>query len=274
MILLRLKGGLGNQLFQLGAAIRLAKNDISLIKFDRNYLAENQKFLLNKLFINTQLIFNSVENQEIEAMQSSIKKMYLISDTENGPLIDNSQLDLDIDFDKLNIVLDGEFQSENNILSLKNYIGSIYKTIDISKNKIEENNLIIHYPQINYLYQDMNLKLGLVKLDYIDRIISIYQNTLKKIVIYTDILGILNRYQNKKNITVFEEKDEVEIFKIFLFSNNLVIANSALSISAAYLSENINLLVRPNILSRQYINDELNFKHIENKYFYSNSFYC
>jgi hypothetical protein len=274
LILLRLKGGLGNQLFQLGAAIRLAKNDISLIKFDRNYLAENQKFLLNKLFINTQLIFNSVENQEIEAMQSSIKKMYLISDTENGPLIDNSQLDLDIDFDKLNIVLDGEFQSENNILSLKNYIGSIYKTIDISKNKIEENNLIIHYPQINYLYQDMNLKLGLVKLDYIDRIISIYQNTLKKIVIYTDILGILNRYQNKKNITVFEEKDEVEIFKIFLFSNNLVIANSALSISAAYLSENINLLVRPNILSRQYINDELNFKHIENKYFYSNSFYC
>lgn len=273
MILLRLKGGLGEQLFQLGAAIRLAKNDINLIKFDKGLLADNNKNLLNKIFVNTQLIPISLENKEIEALKSSTKTFYSISDTENGPFVDNSQMDWYIDFDKVNIILDGEFQTEININCLKNYIGSIYDCIDISKQKIEDNNLIIYYPQTNYLHQDVIKKLGLVKLDYVDRVISNFQDKFNKIEIQSDILGVLTRFQHKKNIIVQENKDEIEVFKNLLFSNNLVITNSALSIAAAFLSKNLNLLIRPNRLSRKYLIDELIFQNAKNKNIFSNSFY-
>lgn len=273
MILLRLKGGLGEQLFQLGAAIRLAKNDISLIKFDKGYLHENNKNLLNKFFNNNQLIPISLENKEIEDLKSSIKKLYSISDTEDGPFVDNSQLDWIIDFDKVNIVLDGKFQTEININYLKNYIGSIYNYIDISKHKIEEKNLIIHYPQLNYSSHDVKTNLGLVKLDYIDRMISIFQEDFQKIVIQTDTLGILDRFHYKKNIIAKEIVNEIEILNNLLLVNNLVITNSALSIAAALLSDNLNLLVRPNKLSRRYLIDEITFNNIKNKYFFSNSFY-
>jgi hypothetical protein len=37
MIILNLKGGIGNQIFQLGAAIRLAKGRIDLIKFKKDF---------------------------------------------------------------------------------------------------------------------------------------------------------------------------------------------------------------------------------------------
>jgi hypothetical protein len=272
LILLRLKGGLGYQLFQLGAAIRLAKNDIDLIRLDKSLLSNSQKTTLNELINKPDLIPKDIENEELELFKSSTKKIFSISDSDNGPFSDNLQLDWEIDFNKINILLDGYFQCEKNIYALKKYVGILNNiTSNLFLNKNSEN-LVIHYQQGEYSDIDLQHKLDLIKLDYIDRAISTFSND-RIIEIHSKTIGILERYHHKKNIELKIGENEIKTFNKFMNAQKLVISNSAFSLSAALLSDNLLLLVRPSIWSKKYFFDDLTNNYKNSIHTMQNSFY-
>ena len=273
MILLRLKGGLGNQLFQLGAAIRLAKNNIDQIRLDKSLLSDSQKNIINELINKSDLIPKTIENEELELFKSGVKKIFSISDSENGPFSDNSQLDWEIDFHEINILLEGYFQCDKNIYAIKKCIGKLSNNINTKEYKEDRNKLIIHYRQGDYFRQDVQRELGLIKLDYIDRAINFLSNDIINIEIHSDTIGILERYKNKNNIELKIGENELKTFCEFLSADILVIPNSTFSLSAALLSENIKTLIRPAYWSKKYITDNLtsnsNFNiKILNNYFF------
>ena len=272
MILLRLKGGLGNQLFQLGAAIRLAKFDTSLIRLDKSLLSDSQKTILNELIIKTDLIPKAIENEELELFKSDEKKIFSISDSDNGPFSDNLQLDWEIDFNKINILLEGYFQCDKNIYALKKYIGILNNvTSNLFLNKNSEN-LVIHYQQEDYPNIDLQRDLDLIKLDYIDRAIDTFSSD-RIIEIHSKTIGILERYHHKKNIELKIGENEIETFNKFMSAQKLVIPNSTFSLSAALLSDNLLLLIRPSIWSKKYIFDELTNNYKNSIHIMQNSFY-
>ena len=272
MILLRLKGGLGNQLFQLGAAIRLSKNNIDQIRLDKSSLSDSQKNILNELLNKSDLIPKTIENEELELFKSGTKKIFSISDSENGPFSDNSQLDWEIDFHEINILLDGYFQCDKNIYALKKYKGILNNdTSNLFLNKNSEN-LVIHYQQGDYPNIDLQRELDLIKLDYIDRAINTFSNH-RIIEIHSKTIGILERYHHKKNIELKIGENEIKTFNKFMNAQKLVISNSTFSLSAALLSDNLLHLIRPSIWSKKYIFDELTINYKKSIHILQNSFY-
>jgi hypothetical protein len=271
LILLRLKGGLGNQLFQLGAAIRLAKFDTSLIRLDKSLLSDSQKTILNELINKPDLIPKAIENEELELFKSDAKKIFSISDSDNGPFSDNSQLDWEVDFNAINILLEGYFQCDKNIYALKKHVEDLSNIASNSFSNKNSEKLVIHYRQGDYLRTDVQRELGLIKLDYIDRAINTYSND-RNIDIHSDTIGILERYRHKKNIELKIGESEIKTFIDFMSAQILVIPNSTFSLSAALLSDNLKILIRPTRWSKKYIRDELTI-NLNAVQYLSNSFF-
>lgn len=272
MILLRLKGGLGNQLFQLGAAIRLAKFDTSLIRLDKSLLSDSQKTILNELIIKTDLIPKDIENDELDLFKSGAKKIFFINDSENGPFSDNSQLDLDIDFHENNLLLEGYFQCDKNIYALKKHIEDLSNINSNSFSSKNSEKLVIHYRQGDYFRTDVQRELGLINLDYIDRAINTFSDN-GIVQIHSDTIGILERYHHKRNIELKIGGNEIKTFHKFMNAKKLVIPNSTFSLSAALLSGNISLLIRPSVWSKKYPCDALTKNYKKSIYKIPNRFY-
>ncbi len=97
----------------------------------------------------------------------------------------------------------------------------------------------------------------MLRLDYVDRGIALYGKQSNKIKIFSDELGLLERYEKKRNIEVIAGGDELEVFHSLMAARTLVISNSTFSLCAAYLSNVVETLVRPLIWSRKYLEDEL-----------------
>jgi hypothetical protein len=110
-------------------------------------------------------------------------------------------------------------------------------------------------------------------LSYIDRAISIFKEKIDKVIIHSDDLNLLNRYENIDNLEIKISENEMDSFCDFLGAKNLVIPNSTFSLTAAILSENLNLLVRPYRWSRKYLLDDLTKGFDKNVLMLSNSFY-
>ncbi len=267
MIILNLKGGIGNQIFQLGAAIRLAKGNINLIKFKKDLLNENQKNLLHKIFPKE----NLPENYDNNLIQE--KSIYMVGDSSEGPFSDQENLDLDINCKENNIVLDGYFQSHDNLFHLKKWIFESQLTLVPIASSFSDRTLVMHYRQGDYLRRDVQKELGLINLSYIDRAISLFKEKIDKVIIHSDDMNLLNRYENLDNMEIKISENEIDSFSDFLGAKNLVIPNSTFSLAAAVISKDLNLLVRPFRWSRKYLDDDLTAGFDKKLILLSNSFY-
>jgi hypothetical protein len=267
MIILNLKGGIGNQIFQLGAAIRFAKGKIDFIKLKKDLLNENQKNLLEKIFLSNNLPENYDNNQIKD------KPIYMIGDSDDGPFCDQKNLDYDINLVENDVVLDGYFQSYSNLFHLKKWIVANQIKIISKSNSFSDRTLVMHYRQGDYLRKDVQKELGLINLSYIDRAISIFKEKIDKIIIHSDDLNLLNRYENLDNLEIKISKNEMDSFCDFLGAKNLVIPNSTFSLTAALLSNDLNLLIRPSRWSRKYFTDDLTNNFDKKIIYLSNSFY-
>jgi hypothetical protein len=182
-------------------------------------------------------------------------------------------LDFDINLIENDFVLDGYFQSYSNLFHLKKWI--VENKIDIvsKSNTFSDRTLVMHYRQGDYLRKDVQKELGLINLSNIDRAISIFKEKIDKVIIHSDDLNLLNRYENIDNLEIKISENEMDSFCDFLGAKNLVIPNSTFSLTAAILSENLNLLVRPYRWSRKYLLDDLTKGFEKNVLMLSNSFY-
>jgi hypothetical protein len=274
MIFVNLRGGLGNQLFQLGAALRLTKGDVSSIRLNVEHLG-NRAYEINKWIHETNLppIILRIDSESL----SNEGKTYLIKDPESGPYSDQTLLDANIDSALTNVILDGYFQSGINLASLRKHVllgdgAKLNKVVQLS-NEVDTSSCSIHYRVGDYQNIDVQQVLGMVNLSYVDRAISILQDQFDQITIYSEPNDLLQAYSEKKGLVLNVGLSAEDVFSKLLTSETLIICNSSFSLSAAYLSNSIKKLFRPARWSRKYGNDNLTDTLNIDVRFLSNSFY-
>lgn len=258
MIFVNLRGGLGNQLFQFGAGLRLTKGDISNIRLNVEHLG-NRSYEINKWIHDTNLppIIFRIDSESL----SNDGKTYLIQDPESGPYSDQPLLDASIDTFRTNVIIDGYFQSGLNLDYLRKYAfnsarADINKVVQLSRGHTEKL-CSIHYRAGDYENSDVQKVLGMINLSYIDRAISVLQDQYEQINIYSEPTDLLQTYTEKKGLSVNLNLSSEEVFSKLLTSETLVICNSSFSLSAGYLSNSVKTVFRPARWARKYGTDSL-----------------
>jgi hypothetical protein len=266
MIYLALKGRLGNQLCQLGAALRLAKGDVNKIRIDPVNLAVQSNpnyvqasgYRLGKLFAN-KILPGFIEDDRNELFKGTT--VYKITDPDRGVLFDQVLLDSNVDLRHCDIILDGYFQSGKNLFALRNYLLSISSDfyasfLNFPPQKIEAQT-IAHFRLGDYLLESVQREIGLLNLSYLDSAIEKYWKKQEQLFIYSDGEEIRRRYEKKSNISVITGGDEIETFTNLMNCKTLIVPNSTFSLCAAFLSPTIETLVRPFRWTRNSMNDQL-----------------
>ena len=174
MIYLCLKGRFGNQLYQLGAALRLAKNNLNLIKINLRYLSNPGEYRLEEL-LNKEDLPLFVSDAEIQ-QASSANKTYYLQDSTRGAFFDQPLLDSQIDLNNYHVILDGYYQSGKNLSVLREYA---YKESILARspllsqiNPLPKETLVAHYRMGDYLKPDVQKEIGLINLSYLDSAIE------------------------------------------------------------------------------------------------------
>ena len=253
MIYLLLKGGIGNQLFQFGAALRATKRNIDEIIFVINKDDEGFKFKLDSFFHPDLLPKSILLNNLLELINSGTN-FYKITD-EHSPLLDSPTLDL-LRTDQ-NYLLDGYFQSHQNANVLRAHFFNP-TNINISAIYYSGCNISLHIRLGDYLRQNVQNELGLVDFSYFDRCVSMLPSNVTNIQLFSDDEKIFKIYGNQSSIFNYQvNNEEIETFHKLRSSNILIIPNSTFSLMAAYLSSNLTLLMRPVIWSKRWIHDQL-----------------
>lgn len=274
MIFVNLRGGLGNQLFQFGAALRLAKGDVSKIRLNVEHLG-NRKYEINKWIHETNLppIILHIDSESL----SNEGKIYLIKDPESGPYSDQTLLDANIDSAATNVILDGYFQAGANLSCLRDHVflgkdANLNKVVQLSA-EVKTRECSIHYRVGDYQNLDVQHVLGMVNLSYVDRAISMLHDQFDQITIYSEPNDLLQAYSEKKGVVLNVSISAEELFTRLLTSETIIICNSSFSLSAAYLSNSVKTLFRPARWSRKYMKDNLTEGIKADVKFLSNSFY-
>jgi hypothetical protein len=275
MIYLCLKGRFGNQLYQLGAALRLAKNNISLIKINLRYLPNPGEYRLEEL-LNKEDLPEIVTDAEIQ-QNSTSGKTYFLQDTTKGAFFDQPLLDSQIDLNTNHVILDGYYQSGKNLSALRDYA---YKESIFTRspllNQIKplpKETLVAHYRMGDYLKPDVQREIGLINLSYLDSAIEKFWDKKNELIIFSDGEEIQKRYEGKVGIKVETGGSDMVVYKAMLAAHTLIVPNSTFSLSAGFLSPVTQKICRPFTWSRRYLSDDLtNELKLEVQYI-TNTFY-
>lgn len=256
MIYTVLKGGLGNQLFQFGAALRLAKGNIDLIRFAFND-GPDRPYRLTELF-DSRFLPKLISDGEIVKLQGEAESLIFINDQIFGEFIDCPILDESL-IENRDYLLDGYFQSGKNLKSLKKYLesnGAIYKS-QKTDGLTKHSDLIAHYRLGDYARSDVQENIGILNAGYLDGIISKYTSMGKKVAIFTDDPIFREKYSHLSNLTVISGGNDIEVFHTFLNAEILIAANSTFSLCAGLLSGVNKILYRPAFWTRNLLSDDL-----------------
>jgi hypothetical protein len=265
MVFLHLKGGLGNQLFQFGAALRASNFNLDLIRIipseDLSFQSKLEKLFSNNLIpeITSLSHFkNFLEHQEVLNIEDS-----------GSPFLDTPILDHLSN--ENNYFLNGYFQSSSNALAIRKLF---HDPKNSSFSEIHNDSKVcIHHRYGDYAKIDVQRELGLIDLAYYDRIFNLEFLHGRNITALSDSDFFLNIYRNNKTINDFlVGGDDIRDFNIMRSSEMLIIPNSSFSLMAAYLNTNLKLLIRPSIWSRRWQIDELTKRTPFRTHYIYNSF--
>jgi len=246
MIISKLQGGLGNQLFQWAYSrnISIKHNIKSYLNVDF-YKKQNsttiRHFSLDK--------FHNI-NYEIytERIQNNILRIIDDFEFKNYPFSSESDY-----------FLDGYWQSEKYFIENRNTIKNELKCSENKKSEIfskypqlDSNSISIHIRITDYVNQQHN--------DPVQKM-SYYENALKIIGNYDNIFVFSDDIEWCKNNLVFdniifvENQDEVNDIYTMSFCKNNIIANSSFSWWGAWLNDNKNKKV---VAPKQWFGSNLN----------------
>ena len=223
-----LQGGLGNFLFQIAAAVSLAKenNDMALFSEDDIYVVHNQ--------------INSYKNnilRNIEFIKGSIP----VTNTYNEPRFQYDKIPY-----KRNLKLIGYFQSEkyfthrDTILDLFGPTPEIIKYINDKYGYVHDNTCSIHVRRGDYLKHPTHHPT--CTLDYYKKAMKAMPVDTRFLVFSDDIEWCKENFVGD-NVTFIEnEKDYIDLYLMSLCRHN-IIANSSFSWWGAWLNKNRRKIV-------------------------------
>jgi hypothetical protein len=224
MVTTILQGGLGNYLFQIGAASTLAlfHDDIAIFDFESSVKV----------------------HQGIHTYKNNILRNVNIG----KPIVDSILIEpRDFSYMKLvyskNVLLDGYFQSSKYLhraymLDLFSIDSSTYDYIKLKYRDILENDntVAVHVRHGDYL-QKLN-KFPIQDIEYYDTAFSYFPDATF-VVFSDDIKWCKENFKHDKLIFIENEYDYIDLYLMSLCKHN-IIANSSFSWWAAYLNTNSN----------------------------------
>jgi len=257
MIIVKLQGGLGNQMFQYAAARSIRKHSILDLSFLNQYTKSFEGFTArryelgifknlrcNKIYISfLQLFLSKIMSSKL-LKKMLLKKFIIITDDE-FPLINAK---------KENYYLDGYFQDplyfekirkellyEFSFPKLPNSLVLIYDKIKTTKS------VGIHVRRGDYLQPKINSYHGILPLKYYLDAISYINNSLKNAhyYIFSDDIDWCKEefhFINEKTFISNENPAWIDMYLMSQCQHNIT-ANSSFSWWAAWLNENIDKIV-------------------------------
>jgi hypothetical protein len=220
MISCKLEGGLGNYLFQIGAASSLAHNNNTNATFDFN----NAHQIHKNINLYTDTILRNI-NTETPTTEYSF--------TEAGDFTYN-----EIPY-KENLVLGGYFQSEKYLN--REHILQLYKIDDISKKHIDDtygdifhNTVSIHIRRGDYLNRQHSHPIQ--SMGYYNKAMG-YFSDCKFVIFSDDIPWCKANFIGDNFMFIDGNEDYIDLYMMAMCKHN-IIANSSFSWWGAYLNTN------------------------------------
>lgn len=232
MVSCKLKGGLGNQLFQISTTYALARqnNDVDCYNFYESELYFQGK----KANLYFDSIYKKIKNK-IYDDNHKFENFY------NEPNHNYNPINY-----KQNLLLDGYFQSERYFEEFKNEIIDLFD-LDDKKiqciqflSKFEKPVTSIHIRRGDYL-QFKNVY-NILDMDYYNRAIDFFPNN-HFLVFYYDMDDWLQENFNVPNFTKVSFKDDILDLVCMSMCDNNIMSNSTFSWWSSYLNKNKNKIV-------------------------------
>jgi len=265
MILVELKGGLGNQLFQYAAGLALSefhkvplKVDIANLKLPDETIGTYRKYVLSNLQI-PPVIANEVE---INSFKGNVaKKIYRFLPIQFKSIFKEKYFHFNPSFwkTKKTVYLKGNFQSDKyfndfceSIIEKISFDGTQHSTV--SKMVLEKisnsESLSIHIRRGDYVSNKIaNDVLGTLPIEYYQQayqLLSSKTSIKRSFVFSDDIKWAKQNLHFVKEVSFVETDDvnrDIEDFYLMQHCKHNIIANSSFSWWAAYLNPNPNKIV-------------------------------
>lgn len=253
-LIITLKGGFGNQLFQIVNGISLSK------KFNKKLIIDISSFSKLNSYKNTK------RNYELGILNLKYKKIYYLAffykfySKFSNKIIHLKEKNFNfnkilLDNDK-SYLIDGYWQSykyfEKDFSFIFNSLENIKKKINLNsfyKDLLRSNSVCVHIRRGDYITNPNTKQFhGICEIDYYEKAISYIYSKIPDANFYffsDDINFLKKNYANKKNFKIISNSkfNFIEEFVLMLSCSNFILANSSFSWWAAYLSNNVNKLV-------------------------------
>ncbi|MFY0651320.1 MAG: alpha-1,2-fucosyltransferase [Cyclobacteriaceae bacterium] len=247
MVISKIQGGLGNQLFQFAAAKSLSLNkkvplilDISHYKQRHNQSITNRSFLLDKI-INSPIIYS--HNWRVR-LHKSINRYqdYIEKDFGYSPQINNVPD---------NVTLNGYFQSEkyfaHNTAAICNSINSLYE----ANGQLESPSIGVHVRRGDYLTNTIAYNvLGPLDIEYyikglnrLEKALNIPKESMRIKVFSDDLDWCKQAFTFLHGHEFINSGDPIKDLNLMSQCDHQIIANSSFSWWAAWLNKNVEKVV-------------------------------
>lgn len=263
MIYCILNGGLGNQLFQFGAALRLARGETDRIRLVISKVLPTFGYRLPE-FLGDKVLPGVATADEVRGVTENLDGkdvVGVIQDNERGVFIDQPALDVDYREMCKVAVIDGYLQSAKNALAVRAFVMKHLPDIELYRGLTiaPPEKIVAHYRLGDYRRADVQREIGVMNPAYLDRAIDEADRTspVERVTLCTDDKALVDLYGDNRHIECVVGGNDREVFRMMLCARRLIIANSTYSLMAAYLSPNVERVYRPLYWTRKVLDDDL-----------------
>jgi len=262
MIIVKIIGGLGNQMFQYALARSLEKKTNLEVKIDINGFEtyKTQNYSLDKLNIKNNM-FATKEEVEKLCSRNIIQSLYNNFFSKDNKIFKESTFDYSGDVFNVgdNTYIEGYWQSEKYFKDIENIIRDefLFKKLIRTKNlelanKIKKTNSIsLHIRRGDYINNSQAYKIhgGICTLDYYKRAVSFIADKTKEphFYVYSDDIMWAKENLELKYPTIFVDwntgEDSYRDMQLMSLCDHNIIANSTFSWWGAWLNNNKNKIV-------------------------------
>lgn len=283
MVIVKLIGGLGNQLFQYAIARKIALKFKTDVVFDITSFEENKlrKYSLSQFnFVNRIATINELILYGIKQESSIVKKSYykIARELFQPVVINEKQFNFDSDVfknAKKNTYLDGYWQTEKYFSDIR----QVLLTDLIIKNPLENKNLefatrindvnsvSLHIRRTDYISNTKTLNYhGVCELNYYAKAIDLISNEVKNPVLFVfsdDMPWVKENFKSSFEtifVDVNNEETSYEDLRLMSLCRHNIIANSSFSWWGAWLNTNESkIAIAPN---KWFANMERNYSDV------------
>jgi hypothetical protein len=260
MIVIRLQGGLGNQMFQYAAGLSLANKLDTNLKLDVSWF-ENMKEVDTPRFYelgNFSLQQDFITSNQYYFIYDSMKKRLLSVGKARLSKYSEPHFQYDNNFEKIknNTYLEGYFQTEEYFKNLRPLIIKNFaiknkpsaKSKEIINMAHKYESVSLHVRRGDYVTNKNASKFhGLMGEDYYKKAISIMNKKIKnpKYFIFSDEIDWVKKNFDlpKGSVFITHNKSGIEDMRIMIECRHNIIANSSFSWWGAWLGQNTDKTV-------------------------------